>query len=575
MAGVSEEQQSESSIVVKEIISLHRERRHLLAYLTPGLSVWKRREPPGEEATLVRSLAGRDYTAPVKQSQDTEDLNHRMLSMAYAVVKPDGAALSSYMADELVNSTSGLMRACKELYQDTDDNEQAAEEEQKYIFLDLCGKFLREPLNYENELALVVTKEEVEEYEKEVEKRAEELRLRNMESLKQWEESKKAMDRYNKLKEMGSHEAKEMGSQEAKEYALRRAKAKEEKKKKENDREEANKKYEATMEYLKTGMEASKQLFALSRNRWETVWGSKSVRCGGFPDTTTLSPMHFTHYTPNTIPSSCGVTGNTLQIYSIQILELKRGLNWPLKLYGVIAARDTVDRNRNIVFSRSSLYSQELNEDGSSLCLTGPSRAIVAMGPVDFEIELEIKEGEESQDKELITLSKRYDGTCTSLMFENSLCVALLKLEQLSEAVQATVMGVCVVEGDWPFEHGCRVACSLSFAADEVVADGDEVVLLDCRGGDAEVHVGSDGYLHLSRNVVSVQSQGTLVLVIRTYLESGCPAQDWKVEFPAQPCQTSERECSVGNSKVKVVVAWSLLVKEKQDLLVEFPSVEP
>ncbi|XP_037480815.1 uncharacterized protein LOC119358302 [Triticum dicoccoides] len=525
MEGVSEEQQSEFLNVVKEIMSLQRERRDLLAALTPGVSVWKRRGL-GEEITLVRRLAGKDYTAPVQVQvpemeteesasteeqlgryfdsilQDTEDLSHRMLSMAYAVV----------------NSTSGLMHACKELYEDTHDNEQA-EEEQKNTFLDLHDKFLREPLSYENELALVVTREEEEFYEKVVEtlkKRAEEVRQHNMLKWKRCEEKEKERERYYTEKKMGSGKDKEIELR----WKKKREKEQEEREKKDKEEDEREKKEMATMEYLKKRMEVSEEFFADHRDGWETGWGSKSVRCGDFRDKTTLSPMHFTHYTPNTIRSSCGVTGSTLQIYSMQILELKKGLNWPLKLYGVVAARDSVDRNRNIVFSRSSLNSQELNENGSSLCLTGPARAIVALGPVDFEIELKIEEGEESQDKELITLSKRYDGT------------------------------------------------------DEVVADADEIVLLDCRGDD-EVRVGSDGYLHLSRNVVSVQSQGTMVVVIRTYLESGHAAQDSKVEFPAKLCQTSESECSVGNSKVKIVVAWSLLVKEKQDLLVDCPAVEP
>ena len=43
MEGVSEEQQSEFLNVVKEIMSLQRERRDLLAALTLGVSVWKRR----------------------------------------------------------------------------------------------------------------------------------------------------------------------------------------------------------------------------------------------------------------------------------------------------------------------------------------------------------------------------------------------------------------------------------------------------------------------------------------------------------------------------------------------------
>jgi hypothetical protein len=73
----------------------------------------------------------------------------------------------------------------------------------------------------------------------------------------------------------------------------------------------------------------------------------------------TLSPMHFTH----TIQSSCGVIGSTLEIYYIKILELKGELKWPLKLYGMVSARDTVDRNRNLVFFQSSLDHQELDEN--------------------------------------------------------------------------------------------------------------------------------------------------------------------------------------------------------------------
>uniref|UniRef100_A0ACD5VQR3 Uncharacterized protein n=1 Tax=Avena sativa TaxID=4498 RepID=A0ACD5VQR3_AVESA len=277
--------------------------------------------------------------------------------------------------------------------------------------------------------------------------------------------------------------------------------------------------------------------------------------------------MHFTHYTVDTVSSSCGVTGSTLQIYSFKILELKNGLEWPLKLYGEVAARDTVDRNRNILFSQSRRNYQNLSENGS-LCLTGPTRAIVALDS-DFEVELEIVMEEESQGKELITLSMRYDGKGNSLMFENSLCKAELNLEQLPEAVQATIVGVSVVEGEWPFENGCRVACNVAGALHEVV-------LKEVRG--EKVQEGSNGYLPLVRNVVSVKSQRTLEVVIKSYDECGVVCTVWNFSFPAKQCQISESECSVdslkGKLKVKVVVAWSLLVKEKRDLLLDYPVVE-
>jgi hypothetical protein len=63
--------------------------------------------------------------------------------------------------------------------------------------------------------------------------------------------------------------------------------------------------------------------------------------------------MHFTHSTPGRRPRGA-LVDSTLQIYSIKVTDIEddSGLNWPLQVYGVVAARDTVDRNRNILFSR-------------------------------------------------------------------------------------------------------------------------------------------------------------------------------------------------------------------------------
>nr|XP_051190362.1 uncharacterized protein LOC127303693 [Lolium perenne] len=560
------DQQSESSIVLKEILSLRRERRELLSSLTPGVSSWKRL---GQPETLL--AANNFTTGPVQEIeresastdeqldwyldsilQDMDDLVHRMLSMAYVVAKPDGAAISSYMADELLNSTSGLKDACEKFCIDTMCVPNKPEERvHEFALLDFCHKFLSSPLGFENKLTLVITKKMEEDYRDEVER-----------ETKREEEEEEGNKWKKFLFNDGGPEYQDQDQ--------------------EQDQDHENLDLDPdTREYLVEGMKVERKFFMDDRDGWNSIWGSKSVRCGDFKDKTTLSPMHFTH----TIQSSCGVIGSTLEIYYIKILELKGELKWPLKLYGMVSARDTVDRNRNLVFFQSSLDHQELDENGS-LCLTGPSRAIVALDYVDFEVELKIKEGEKSQGKELITLSKRYDGTGTSLMFENSLCKAVLKLHQLSRAVQATIVGVCVVEGEWPFEYGCRVACSLEAAADQVGGSldvtADEVVLLDCCGGpgggsknkEVRVGVGSHGYLHLSRNVVSVPSGGGLKVSIYSYSKSGPVDREWNIVFPAQKCQTIEKEWSVRTCKIKVVVAWSLLVKQKLDLLVDCPAVE-
>jgi hypothetical protein len=196
------------------------------------------------------------------------------------------------------------------------------------------------------------------------------------------------------------------------------------------------------------------------------------------------------------------------------------------------------------------------------LRLTGPSRAIVAAEDVTFEVELLIKYGVEFEHTAVLACDYRrhfvYDDAPE---LRGGCCTARLSLEQFGRAIQATIMGVRIVEGGSAFKDGGRVSCSLS-------STPREVVLLDCHGG--EKFVGSDGYFCLSRNVVSVKLQGTLRVVIQAYSESASgQAQEGHVEFPVKHSQTSEGECFVGNSKVQVVVVWSLLVTDKENLALE------
>ena len=64
---------------------------------------------------------------------------------------------------------------------------------------------------------------------------------------------------------------------------------------------------------------------------------------------------------------------STLQVYSVRVEGIRRGLQWPLDVFGIIAVRDTVDLNRNIIFNRTRDNCQTLTKEVHSApfaCLT-------------------------------------------------------------------------------------------------------------------------------------------------------------------------------------------------------------
>ncbi|XBI96879.1 hypothetical protein VPH35_033100 [Triticum aestivum] len=94
------------------------------------------------------------------------------------------------------------------------------------------------------------------------------------------------------------------------------------------------------------------------------------VNCFGY--TTLVSPMHFTHYTPRQIPSDYTTRRITLQIFSFKIANISLDLewpllHWPLKVYGVVAARDYVDHRRNVLFHRQRGNFQEITKEPTAL----------------------------------------------------------------------------------------------------------------------------------------------------------------------------------------------------------------
>ncbi|EMS68277.1 hypothetical protein TRIUR3_27231 [Triticum urartu] len=483
----------------------------------------------------------------------------------------------------------------KEEEEEEDEEETRRQQEVRKImaaneFLSLSSNVLARPCCYRNELAMMITEEDEQEYERVME--AERQAAMEAEEAKR-EAVRKAEKEKERRREMSKQRKAE---KEAKRKQILQNKApiveKEERIVKEHaDEQEAKSPAEQRIveehadeqeakspaEQLKERMDNQLGLFAGRRRAWEYSSGSKPGQCGGFKYKTLLSPMQFTHCIPGIIPPRAAVIESSLQIYSFKITGLGGDLKWPLNVYGVVAARDTVDHNRNLIFSQSSVMYQLLtSENDCSLCLIGPSRAILAVDPVDFEVELRVHDGYDFRgdginERELICVSNRYEvapsGEIQRLTFYSPLCRAVLSLQRLSSSVQATILSIHVVGEGHPFKSGGEVFC-WSSSADGSSTIHEKVVLLHSLEGipqeDDELDL--DGYLPLSRNVVSVESGGGLNVVVETY---GGSSTSTHVYFPCENCNISQRTCLVCGSEVEITVAWSRLVRDKMDLLID------
>ncbi|KAL6613887.1 hypothetical protein ACP70R_036157 [Stipagrostis hirtigluma subsp. patula] len=289
----------------------------------------------------------------------------------------------------------------------------------------------------------------------------------------------------------------------------------------------------------------------LFRKEWERLFASDF---GDFEQTTKIPPMRFTD-----VPApGDSFKMHTLQIFSVKIAKLKEGIQWPLHVFGKVAIRDPVDRNRNLIFNRERDNCQILTQKNQSLALIGPTRAVVLLLSVNFEVELKVKGPTESEDKDLSYLAERIghfrpsNASLQELAYNSNLCTLLFTYGHIPFSVEATI-SVQVIDGSWHGFGGEIFACTASFLQ--------EVFLLD--SGEKEMPVSGGGMINLSREVVSVESKGKLTVYVKVWSgHSGNFIMMKRKEFIPKEAGRSHGFINVGFCKMKVNVAWSLLSAE-------------
>ncbi|CAN6205944.1 unnamed protein product [Urochloa humidicola] len=328
-----------------------------------------------------------------------------------------------------------------------------------------------------------------------------------------------------------------------------------------NEELEEVKEAKAEAETMESDYEAYTASFF--RDDWIKVWSRSH---GSFEDTTKISSMRFTDVLP--APHYDADPTCTLQVFSVKVEGIKRGLQWPLDVFGIVAVRDSVDFNRNVIFSRTRDNCQTLTKEDRNLALEGPTRAVVWIDYMYIEVKLKVKGATESEDKDLSFLVVPIvcgDATYSHQIHRyntSKLSTLRLTLGHIVRSVEATIF-VRVSDGSWPDGFRAKFAAFATGIRDKRVAgvDHKKIILLDSGSGKV-VPVTGEGEIMLSRRVVSVETTGKLRVCVKAWEGSECVKNAVKDElFFIKPKEASRSSglLDAGFCKMEVTVAWSLV----------------
>ncbi|KAF2922849.1 uncharacterized protein [Oryza sativa Japonica Group] len=284
------------------------------------------------------------------------------------------------------------------------------------------------------------------------------------------------------------------------------------------------------------------------RHFWNFLFSAQA----NFEDITDIPPMRHTD-DPGAIYAKCY---DAVQVYSVEVKQIKCGLRWPIEVFGHVAVRDSVDRKRNLVFNRGRDDCQTLTAEDSSLVLTGPSRYVLAMDNPDFEVELKVKGIAETEDKVLsshaFTFNCIYDdgSSVKRRVASNKRSTVQITFALIPETVEAT-FEVKVVDGS--LDPSLRP----HFFASTHHHPSTECVLLDPREG--AMVISDNNSVKLTRSVVSVEVLGGLKLTAEALDDEKAVVPRTTIIFEPQRDGRVYGFLDLNCCKMVVKVSWSRL----------------
>ncbi|KAK3125580.1 hypothetical protein QOZ80_7BG0606880 [Eleusine coracana subsp. coracana] len=292
---------------------------------------------------------------------------------------------------------------------------------------------------------------------------------------------------------------------------------------------------------------------------WANSW---SGQYGSYEDTTKIPCMRFT----DDPAPDCGAWPlGTLQVFSFKVVGIRRGLQWPLDVFGMIAVRDNVDFNRNIIFNRTRDSCQTLTKKDQYLELAGPSRAVVWCDNIIIEVNLSVKGTTKSEDKDFSFLAVPMvsgNGGYSRLFhcFETSKLSTLgITLGYISHSVEATIF-IKLIDGS--FNRGKFAAFTTGLSQNKAERmDRKQIVLLD--SGCEKVPIDGNGDIQLSRRVVSVEIPGELKVKVSVWKAFESEKNVVELVFTPKKAYKSYDVLDAGFCKMQITVAWSLLSRNR------------